>query len=371
MKKTLIALLTLTGVASAANYTYVGAAPTADGEPAPTAWAESATNWRDENGNLLGTAGLLKDSANSGKVSGSTFAISNAQAVKAGNNTGGFRGATVNIEQGGTLKIDAASAIYGANTTVNVNGKLVVNSGKTLGTTSAADGAATVNVLNGGILESIGKIERTAVVVAEGGTLKVNADTHIGAAEITLKKGAQFIAHDDLKLKGTTFTLEETLTLGNTWLDSNSNTGSATFNLGENGKVAFGTLSLNHSTWGSNTYTLSAICTNGNMAGDGDIVLFKRTLMTYSSLSNGSTDQLLSHIVGGEITLGDETMTHVAGNAEFNESALTEENVGQYRFLIEDNQLKVQYAAHLIPEPATATLSLLALAGLVARRRRK
>lgn len=64
-------------------------------------------------------------------------------------------------------------------------------------------------------------------------------------------------------------------------------------------------------------------------------------------------------------------MTQREGNAAFNEAALTGTDVGQYRFLIEDNALKVQYAAYLVPEPTTATLSLLALACLAARRRRK
>jgi len=342
MKKTFIALLALAGVAVAAdhtNYTYVGASE---------GWAESASNWQDENGKKLGDSGLLNQSSNSGKVSGSTFTISDTQTVKAGHNTGGFSGATVNIAKGGILQIDDASAVYGKGTTVEVGGTLVVNKGKALG--HSDHDAAKVNVRAGGVLDSQG---------------------NLGRVEITLEKGAEFIAHDDLKLKDTTLTLEDTLRLGETYLDSNANTGSATFNLGGNGKVEFGVLHLNSAGWGMNTYTLSAGCTDGYMSGDGDVVLFERTLMSYSSLSGGTEDELLSHIVGGKITLGDKEMTQIAENAVFDGAALTGENVGQYRFLIEDNQIKLQYAAYLIPEPTTATLSLLALAGLAARRRRK
>lgn len=365
MKKTLIALLALAGVAAAADYTYVGSV---DG------WAEAATNWEDAEGNSLGS-GFLNIAANLGKISGSTFTISDTQSVKAGHNTGGFNGATVDIKQGGTLKIDNPSAVYGTDTKVNVSGKLVVNSGQTLGTTGS-EGAATVNVLEGGVLESIGKIEKTNVVVAKGGELKVSG--HIGAANITLQKGATFTRHDDLKLNGTTFTLKDTLTLGSMYLDNNLNTGSATFNLvGGDTKVAFGALWLNSGTWGSNTYTFSADSNEGygHTLSDDTVGLFTRTLMTYGSFNSGvgSTEaDLLSHIQGETFTLLDgTTMTQREGNAAFNEAALTGADVGQYRFLIEDNALKVQYAAYLVPEPTTATLSLLALAGLAARRRRK
>ncbi len=369
MKKTFIALLALAGVAAAADYTYVGSV---DG------WAEAASNWQDAGGNLLGSSGLLNASANSGKISGSTFTIADTQSVKAGHNTGGFNGATVNIEQGGTLKIDNPYAVYGTNTEVNVYGTLVVNSGQTLGTTGN-EGAATVNVRNGGVLQSIGKIEKTNVVVASGGELRINSDTtHIGAANITLERGATFTGHDDLKLKGTTFTLKETLTLGTTYLDANTNTGSATFNLkGGNTRVEFAALSLNSGTWGSNTYTFSADSNEGYgcTLSDDTVGLFTRTLMTYGSLNSGvgSTEaDFLSHIRGGEFTLLDGiTMTQREGNAAFDEAALTGADVGQYRFLIEDKALKVQYAAYLVPEPTTATLSLLALAGLAARRRRR
>lgn len=371
MKKTFIAFLALAGVAAAADYTYVGIV---DG------WAETATNWEDADGNSLGSSRLLNDPANSGKISGSTFTIADTQSVKAGHNTGGFNGATVNIEQGGTLKIDNASAVYGKDTKVNVSGKLVVNSGKTLGTTGD-EGAATVNVLDGGVLESIGRIEKTKVVVTSGGELKVGTDTHIGAANITLKQGATFTGHDDLKLKDTTFTLEETLTLGTMYLDANTNTGSATFNLmnGE-AKVALGALWLNSDGWGSNdTYTFSADCSMsggfGYTLSDDAVGLYTRDLMTYASFNSGvgSTEaDFLSHIRGGEFTLlNGIKMTQREGNAAFDEAALTAADVGQYRFLIEGNTLKVQYAAYLVPEPTTATLSLLALAGLAARRRRK
>lgn len=43
---------------------------------------------------------------------------------------------------------------------------------------------------------------------------------------------------------------------------------------------------------------------------------------------------------------------------------------GQYTYLVIGGD-KITFAARAIPEPATATLSLLALAGLAARRRRK
>ncbi len=346
MKKTFIALLALAGVAAAENYSYEGS--TDD-------WAEEAENWHDGQSNLLGSSGFLSDSDNSGKVSGSTFTIGNGKSAKAGGHTGGFNGATINIEEGGTLKVDHNNAI-GANATVNVSGNLVVNSNKVLG-------PATVKV---------------------SGTGAMNVNGHIGAANITLDKGATFTTDGDLKLNGTTFTLEETLNLGNVWLDGNANTGNATFNLGESGIVAFGTLSYrvgaNDTARWTGTYTLSANSNEGYgyTLSDDEVGLFTRTLMTFADFTANSGDlsTLLEQIEGGEITLLDGTMmTQREGNAAFDGTALTGADVGQYRFVIEDmiegKALKVQYAAYLVPEPTTATLSLLALAGLAARRRRR
>lgn len=338
MKKTLITLLALAGAAAAAEYTYVGSNDD---------WAETANNWQNSDGNKLATSGFIN--ANGGALtSGNSFIISNGKTVKAGGNTGGFAGATVTVQSGGTLKIDEAGTVSGAN--VIVQGTLSVASNKTLG-------ASTITVEQGG---------------------KLIVDGFIGAATITLGKGAGFTTDGDLKLNGTTFNVTEALTLGNIWLDNNGSTGSATFNLGDSGVLNFGTLAYrvgdaDRTKW-SGTYTFSANCADGYLSGTGEITLFERTLCTFKGFTANSGDitTLLDDYFVGAITLNGETLQR--SETAFDANALTAENVGQYTFYIDNNKnLKVQYAAYTqsIPEPTTATLSLLALAGLAARRRRK
>ena len=357
MKKTLITLLALAGAAAAADYTYVGSNDD---------WAEEAENWQNSDGNKLAASGFI--SANSGALtSGNNFIISNGKSVMAGGNTGGFAGATVTVQSGGTLKIDEPGTVSNAN--VIVQGTLSVATNKTLGT-------STITVEKNGKVTADGNIGAANISVKEGGQLTANG--YIGAATITLGKGAGFTTDGDCKLKGTTFNVVETLTLGNIWLDNNGNTGSATFNLGDTGKVSFGTLAYrvgasDNTKW-SGTYTLSANCADGYLSGSGELALFERTLCTFNSFTanSGNITTLLDDYFVGAITLNGETLQR--SETAFDANALTAENVGQYTFYIDNNKnLKVQYAAYTqsIPEPTTATLSLLALCGLAARRRRK
>lgn len=335
MKKTLLVIIALASVSSAADYSFVGATDT---------WTDDAVNWEDADGNKLSSSGHL----NKDLTSGNTFIVEAGKTAKAGSHTGGFEGAEVIVKSGGTLKIDEAGAVQ-SKATVSVEGLLIVNSGKVLG-------PATVNV-------------------ADGGTFTVYG--HLGAATITLSAGAIFSTDGDMKMNGTVLNVAKSINVGNIWLDGNASTGSATFKLGNEGIVNFGTLayrveSTDNSKW-NGTYTLSANCTNGYITGSGDIELFERTLMTFSGFTANSGDiitLLNNYIVGDAITLNDIEMTRVT--EEFDAAALNDSNVGQYRFLIDgNNNLKVQYAAYTVPEPTTATLSLLALAGLAARRRRK
>lgn len=354
MRKTLLVIIALASVSSAADYSFVGATD---------AWAENAVNWEDADGNKLSSSGFL----NKNLTSGNTFIFEAGKTAKAGGNTGGFEGAEVIVKSGGTLKIDEAGAVQ-SKATVSVEGLLIVNSGKALG-------PATVNVADGGTLTASGNVGAATVNVADGGTFTANG--HLGAAIITLSAGAIFSTDGDMKMNGTVLNVAKSINVGNIWLDSNASTGSATFKLGNEGIVNFGTLayrvdSTDNSKW-NGTYTLSANCTNGYITGSGDIELFERTLMTFSGFTANSGDittLLDNYIVGDAITLNGIEMTRVT--AEFDAAALNDSNVGQYRFLIDgNNNLKVQYAAYTVPEPTTATLSLLALAGLAARRRRK
>lgn len=300
----------LNSVAVAAEYTYVG---DNDG------WAESKSNWENADGDKLGDSGFL----NSAATNGNTFIISSGQSVKAGGNTGGFAGATINIETGGTLKIDQPTAL-GNQSTVNIEGTLSVPSGKKLGPAT--------------------------IMVNSGGTLEVNGV--IGAATITLSENSTFITDGDTKLSGTVFNVAKTLSLGNVWLDSNGNTGSATFNLGDEGVVEIATLSYrveasDGSKWGG-TYTFSANCDEGYLTGSGAIALFERTVMTFDGLTANSGDVatfLDDFVLGDFITLNGDDLQR--SETAFDSANLTSSNVGQYTFILDaDNNLKVQYVAY-------------------------
>lgn len=336
MKKTLITLIALSGITIADDYTYIGGQ---DG------WAEEAKNWKNADGALLKDSGLL--SSDNSLTPGNNFIIADGQSVKAGGNTGGFAGATVVIQNGGTLKIDETSAV-GSSANVTVQGTLSIANNKILG-------PAQVSVDKGG---------------------KIEANGYIGAATITLNAGAVLTTDGDLKLNGTTFNVSESLNLGNTWLDGNDSCGSATFNLGDSGIVNYDTVVYHDTRW-KGSITLSANCLEGALTGSGDVLLYERTLVTATAWNaanydNGGgrlEDLFANHVNGGTITLNGTTLTFASEG--FDAGALTAAHVGQYQLVMENNAIKVQYAAYApIPEPTTATLSLLALAGLAARRRR-
>ncbi len=90
------------------------------------------------------------------------------------------------------------------------------------------------------------------------------------------------------------------------------------------------------------------------------------TLNYSSSKSNASYTTATKTISGGLITLGGQAVsTTDAGMYVITNAALT--NTGTYAAGLKD----ITISPVAVPEPATATLSLLALAGLAARRRRK
>ena len=169
--------------------------------------------------------------------------------------------------------------------------------------------------------------------------------------------------------------------------DDNGNSGHITFNLKDNGIVAYNDIYFKtaegaQSGWGG-TLTLSANCSVGLLEGSG-LNLHTRDLVTFNSLNNnagyGSKEALLANYInGGSITLNGEELTYSATG--FDSASLNAEDVGKYTFILTDNAIRLQYVAYsqaatvpetpAIPEPTTATLSLLALCGLAARRRRK
>ena len=146
-----------------------------------------------------------------------------------------------------------------------------------------------------------------------------------------------------------------------------------TLNLYESGSVLI-----------TNTYTAAAsahMTLSGKLdadlsVGTGDtITLGKRTLITFTGDVNGNfAVNNPSYFTSAFTTLTGESMT-LNNNLDLN-GELTADMVGQYKLSFEtlengSKAIVANYVTALVPEPTTATLSLLALCGLASRRRRK
>ncbi len=144
-------------------------------------------------------------------------------------------------------------------------------------------------------------------------------------------------------------------------------TQNTTIVFGEGASVSAGSIETIAPAGGSSTLTLSASfdatvlssLTDSSSFGPGSV--FDRLLI---STTNGLRNYDMSNIsVSGISDLDDAGYSNVGVV-----SSLDDLNEGDYGLLFNDNKLSL--VAKAVPEPATATLSLLALAGLLARRRR-
>ena len=152
----------------------------------------------------------------------------------------------------------------------------------------------------------------------------------------------------------------------------NANNGTITYTVADAGAL---TLSYGHNGYGdgSNIFNLgengsvNLTSTNGRAIGGKNT--FNATLV--ASEQGGLTSRVLAEV--SNLTLNDLQYNFEGWTLSTEE--ITEANymnhIGEYWVSDADNKLTVYYATAPIPEPTTATLSLLALAGLAARRRRK
>ena len=141
----------------------------------------------------------------------------------------------------------------------------------------------------------------------------------------------------------------------------------STINFGSNATLTAGTIqSVAEIKECSSSLTLAALFDTQTMSSLSDLSLagttYSRTLIT---MTNGfvdlSTDDISLSAITSLDTLGYEKVGVI--------TSLDKLEAGQYGLLYANK--KVSLVAKTIPEPTTATLSLLALAGLAARRRRR
>lgn len=140
----------------------------------------------------------------------------------------------------------------------------------------------------------------------------------------------------------------------------------STITFGDGASITAQSVSTVASAGGTSTLTLTANFTSNDMLGLADDALsgtrYERTLITTKNgLTNYSTGNISLTAIEELDLLGYKNIGTIT-----NASAL---KVGEYGLLYANNTVKL--VGSVIPEPTTATLSLLALAGLAARRRRK
>lgn len=345
MKKTLITLLALAGISCAAETTSKTYVYTGDSN----AWLDVAANWKDTATNTALSGGDGNGNLTAAQTAKNTFTVDGGT-VKGGKMCH-FTDATLDIKSNAKVSITGAQTPW-------TNAKVKVASGSSL--TYDAQGI---------------RLTGTNIEIASGGSLKINKKVLFDGATLTAHGSDVSITStvEDIKLKNFTLNLlSGKLAFGKTWFDGGSNSDGINFTLGEGASVSFSESSL--STGWNTTITLSTSFSKGYVQnGTGDVILGEQVLIDFGSIGdNASTlnSYLTSGLFAGESIKADGSTLELGS---FDATALSAEDVGKYQFVIDGSKLKVQYAAYSqsIPEPTTAALSLLALAGLAARRRRR
>ena len=208
--------------------------------------------------------------------------------------------------------------------------------------------AGTVNV-NGAMVDT-----------SDGGGITVtgNSNVTVGGTRytgnVTVGSGST-LNLGQVDFKSSDITLDGTLNLTVCGIDPGGNGARLVFGIG-------GIMNVNQKIWGASSFSVSGLlATTSTDLTVGEFQFVTRTLVTSAGFD------------GGSIALGDFTAED--GSALTKASGLMEGNAadyqGQYYLYTENGDVKVQYVvAGAVPEPATATLSLLGLAALMLRRRR-
>ena len=306
-------------------------------------------------GDISGWTGTLKSTKNTMYVvlQGNATSVNAAILEEQGENNNG----TIH------LTVDNAGKETTFSREVKVN-KLNITAGSTMTVTAVEDAAPAAEGEAAGSPTSL--LSAKEITFGQGAKLNVTGSITLDAANIKLAEGYTFSSADAVTLMQVT---NGDLTLNNV----GSWTGSGTYEFGSSRYTT--SLSANGGLL-QIVFNQEIIDQNLNLVVNsalltGDVL----TLNLNGDLTAGCNVDLtlsadaLAYIAGktGEVDLslvaGNGTFTSVAGeanfvNVSFYNGAYTGEVGGKFR---------VEY----IPEPTTATLSLLALAGLAARRRRR
>ena len=328
-----------------------------------------------------------------GKITGENFVVEPASGKATGVDTYKFTG-DVSTWEGNFISTTDVNLVYEGNATNIANGiaanagTLNVTYGGTAATTVSGEvsqdmfgdwsnGTLRLNVTNTAGVNFTNTVVAESTSLANGATAKFDGASNLGA--LTLGSGASISGSGNLTIGALSLDLQ-TYTTDYTQKTLVSTTGTLTFtgDLTAYESVTVGqyiaTVSRTDNSLilsFSEIPTVQSLEVSSAVLADGVLTL---TLGTDATLTAGanvdltlSADALasiqgVSGLVDLELVAGNGTFSSVLGSEDF-------VNVSFYGTYA--GEANGQYRVEYIPEPTTATLSLLALCGLAARRRRR
>ncbi len=260
------------------------------------------------------------------------------------------------------------------------NGKISTTTDENLylGSASATIANAKVEVSAGADTDVNNTLENVALYNNGSGELNITGTNNTLTELHALKGSISVTGQDEIVLnaltiaKGNTLTVD-TVAVGSPVATFSTESPSSTATL-EGGAKVVGNLDLSN----ANVLTLNGIGEDSLVIVTGNFVLLKGTLTldgnilnTLAGLTAGTSVDVFS--VGGEFTLGGQAInSNLTADSGYTLDTVFNGVSADYYlgYTVGDNGGGTVYIGKVIPEPTTATLSLLALAGLAARRRR-
>lgn len=303
------------------------------------------------------TIDVKNNVTNTGTLTAATLAITNTGALTSD------LGGTVDVDtlnlKGGTATVSgnvtAGTAAGSANTTLNGSGTLTIDGSSTASSASNLSGSFAIVKTGSGTQSFTGNTNDYAgSLTLSGGTLNLaNMGENSLVTSVSISGGATLGLYKAAIAADASTDVETTLNLTSLTVGTGGGTLNANLILGSGSTLTLGaTLNMG-----------SALTLNGNLL-KGDL---------FDSLMNGTVTSITLFTGVDALYIGDSV------DAITTDYIFTGEDMAAaFANDLDASVYQVAYAAEgglvtmrLVPEPATATLSLLALAALCARRRRK
>lgn len=217
---------------------------------------------------------------------------------------------------------------------------------------------ATIDRIDGSAINNLTTITLT---IADNSTFTIN-----GYAKLPFKNTTNTYNTSITLGNNSSFVLTGTLYLGSRNGQSTGIVQNSTITFGNGASITAPNISTVESAGGTSSLTLTANFSSSDMLGLTNASMwgkhYERTLITTTSgLTNYSTGNITLTKINELDLLGYKNIGTITDASNL--------KAGEYGLLYANNTVKLVGSA--IPEPTTATLSLLALAGLAARRRRR